>query len=76
MGLSPPVPGESYYSQLLWCTARRPLGAAGFCSGPSPIIEKGQRTWHLDDGTICGSTTDLRATFEIIEAEGPLGGLF
>ena len=68
IGLSPPLPGESYSSQLLWCAARRPLGPLGFALIPHPIIEKAKRTvpgllintWYLDDGTLCGLTTDLR----------------
>ena len=32
-------------------------------------------TWYLDDGTVCGSATDLCAALEIIGAEGHLRGL-
>ena len=60
-----------------------PLGPLGFALALHPIIEKVKRsvpgllinTWYLDDGTLCGSATDLRAALQIIEAEGPLRGL-
>ena len=47
---APPPPGESYYSQLLWCAARRPLVASGFCPGPSSHYRKGQKVsaWPSD----------------------------
>ena len=60
-----------------------PLGPLGFALALHPVIEKVKRsvpglrinTWYLDDGTLCGSATDLRTALEIIEAEGPLRGL-
>ena len=32
--------------------------------------------WYLDDGTLCGSATDLLKALAIIEREGPARGLY
>ena len=58
-----------------------PLGPLGFALAlhienvnrtvPGLLIN----TWYLDDGTLCGSATDLCAALEIIGAEGHLRGL-
>ena len=61
-----------------------PLGPLGFALALQPIIEKIKRevpglllnAWYLNDGTLCGSPTDLCCALAIIEAEGPPCGLF
>ena len=80
----PPLPGK-LYTMLSCCGVQQgnPLGPLGFALALHPIIEKVIRsvpgllinTWYLDDGTLCGSATDLCAALEIIETEGPLRGL-
>ena len=80
MGHSPPSARRILlFSVGVVCSKATPWGPRVLL----PIIEKAKRTvpgllintWYLDDGTLCGSTTDPRATFEIIEVEGPLRGL-
>ena len=60
-----------------------PLGPLGFALTLQPILEKIKaevpdlllNSWYLDDGTLCGSPSDLAAALHIIEAEGPPLGL-
>ena len=60
-----------------------PLGPLGFALALHPIIELIQQNvpdllinaWYLDDGTLCGSASDLCAALAIIESEGPPRGL-
>ena len=64
----PPLPGK-LYTMLSCCGVQQgdPLGPLGFALALHPIIEKVIRsvpgllinTWYLDDGTLCGSATDL-----------------
>ena len=32
-------------------------------------------SWYLDDGTLCGSMSDIQSALNIIEEEGPSRGL-
>ena len=60
-----------------------PLGPLGFALTLHPVIERihqevpGLRinAWYLDDGTLVGSPSDLKAALQIIETEGPDRGL-
>ena len=60
-----------------------PLGPLGFSLTLQPIIEKIKEevpnllinAWYLDDGTLCGSASDLCAALAIIEEDGPARGL-
>ena len=60
-----------------------PLGPLGFALALHPILEKIQadvpglrvNAWYLDDGTLCGSVSDIAAALTIIEKEGPEHGL-
>ena len=60
-----------------------PLGPLGFALALHPIVEKIHEqvpgllinAWYLDDGTLCGSATDLHAALTIIEEDGPTRGL-
>ena len=60
-----------------------PLGPLGFALTLQPIIEKIKEevpnllinAWYLDDGTLCGSASDLCAALAIIEEDGPARGL-
>ena len=60
-----------------------PLGPLGFALTLHPVIERihqevpGLRinAWYLDDGTLVGSPSDLKAALQIIETEGPNRGL-
>ena len=60
-----------------------PLGPLGFALALHPLIELISRevpnllinSWYLDDGTICGSPSDLLKALSIIETEGPSIGL-
>ena len=60
-----------------------PLGPLGFALTLHPFIEKIREVvpdlkinaWYLDDGTLCGSASNLRAALAIIEDEGPARGL-
>ena len=60
-----------------------PLGPLGFALALQPIIEQISsrvpnlkvNTWHLDNGTLVGSPSDLFQTLSIIELEGPTMGL-
>ena len=60
-----------------------PLGPLGFALTLQPIVEKIKaevpslkiNAWYLDDGTLCGSPTDLAAALRIVEQEGPSRGL-
>ena len=53
------------------------LGPLAFTLAIHPIVEKFKRevlglqlnTWYLDDGTICGSASDLCADMAIVEEE-------
>ena len=59
------------------------LGPLGFALTLQPIIEKIKEevpnllinAWYLDDGTLCGSASDLCAALAIIEEDGPARGL-
>ena len=61
-----------------------PLDPLGFALALQPVIEQISRevpgllinAWFLDNGTLCGSPSDLCAALSIIEAEGPSRGLF
>ena len=60
-----------------------PLGPLGFALTLQPIVEKIKtevpglniNTWYLDDGTLCGSPSELTAALSIVEQEGPSRGL-
>ena len=60
-----------------------PLCTLGFALALHPILEKIQadvpglrvNAWYLDDGTLCGSVSDIAAALTIIEKEGPEHGL-
>ena len=60
-----------------------PLGPLGFSLVLQPLLERIQQeapgllmnAWYLDDGTLCGSLSDLCTALDIIEAEGPSRGL-
>ena len=60
-----------------------PLGPLGFALTLHPIIERIKQevpglkinAWYLDDGTLVGSPSDLKAALQIVEAEGPARGL-
>ena len=60
-----------------------PLGHLGFCLTLHPIVECIQaevpslllNVWYLDDGTLCGSLSDLPAALKIIESNSPSRGL-
>ena len=60
-----------------------PLGPLGFALTLQPIVEKIKaevpslkiNAWYLDNGTLCGSPTDLAAALRIVEQEGPSRGL-
>ena len=61
-----------------------PLGPLGFALALHPIVERIKRevpglllnSWYLDDGTLCGSPSDIHSALAIIEADGPSRGLF
>ena len=60
-----------------------PLGPLGFALGLHPLIEEISRevpgliinSWYLDDGTLCGSPSDLLKALSIIESKGASRGL-
>ena len=60
-----------------------PLGPLGFALTLQPILEKIKEevpnllinAWYLDDGTLCGSASDLCSALAIIEEDGPARGL-
>ena len=60
-----------------------PLGPLGFALTLHPILEKINaevpgllvNAWYLDDGTLCGSVSDVAAALTIIQEEGPKHGL-
>ena len=60
-----------------------PLGPLGFSLTLQPIVERIKdevpnlllNAWYLDDGTLCGSPSDIAAALKIIEDEGPSRGL-
>ena len=60
-----------------------PLGSPTFALALHPIVERIQckisglqiNAWYLDDGTLCGTADDLRATLAIVEKDGPGKGL-
>ena len=61
-----------------------PLGPLGFALALHPIVERIKRevpglllnSWYLDDGTLCGSISDICSALDIIETDGPSRGLF
>ena len=60
-----------------------PLGPLGFALTLHPIVERIKaevpdlllNTWYLDDGTLVGSSANLKAALDIIERDGPSVGL-
>ena len=59
-----------------------PLGLLGFALTFQPIIERIKEVprlkinaWYLDDGTLCGSPSDLLEALKIVEEDGPACGL-
>ena len=60
------------------------LGPLGFALALHPIVERIKRevpglllnSWYLDDGTLCGSISDICSALDIIEMDGPSHGLF
>ena len=60
-----------------------PLGPLGFALTLQPIIERIKEevpglkinAWYLDDGTLCGSPSDLLEALKIVEEDGPARGL-
>ena len=60
-----------------------PLGPLGFALTHQPIIERIKEevpglkinAWYLDDGTLCGSPSDLLEALKIVEEDGPARGL-
>ena len=60
-----------------------PHGQLSFALNLQPIIEKIREdvpsllfnAWYLDDGTLCGSASDLSAALAIIEEIDPARGL-
>ena len=60
-----------------------PLGPLAFTLALHPIVERIKRevpgllinAWYLDDGTLCGSASDLYAALAIVEEEGQARGL-
>ena len=61
-----------------------PLGPLGFALTLHPVVERIKsdvpnlriNAWYLDDGTLCGSPSELATAPKIIEEEGPPMGLF
>ena len=60
-----------------------PLGLLGFSLALQPIVDRitlevphlVMNSWYLDDGTLCGSLSDIQSAPNIIEEEGPSRGL-
>ena len=52
-----------------------PLGRLGFALAHEQVPGLLINAWYLDDGTLCGSATDLHAALTIIEEDGPTRGL-
>ena len=60
-----------------------PLGPLGFALALQPLVEEIKlevptlkiNVWYLDDGTLCGSPSDLMKALRIIQEEGPPQGL-
>ena len=56
-----------------------PLGPLGFALTLHPVVERIKseipnlqiNAWYLDDGTLCGSPSELATALKIIEEEGP-----
>ena len=65
---------------LLRCPTRGPSGFVGFFQ---PIVDRitlevphlVMNSWYLDNGTRCGSMSDIQSALNIIEEEGPSRGL-
>ena len=60
-----------------------PLGPLGFSMALHPIVQRivnevpglSLNAWYLDDGTLCGSLSNLKLALDIIEEDGPARGL-
>ena len=60
-----------------------PLGPLCFALTLHPVVEQIKRevpgllinAWYLDDGTLCGSPSDICSALTIIESQGPSRGL-
>ena len=82
-GESPLLFGEHVIPSRCGVHQGDPLGPLGFALGLHPLIEQISsevpglliNSWYLDDGTICGSPSDLLKALSIIESEGPSRGL-
>ena len=68
---------------ILSCCGVQQGGPLGFSLTLQPIVERIKdevpnlllNAWYLDDGTLCGSLSDVAAALKIIEDEGPSRGL-